>query len=193
MKEEEVFWTFIAFTKDTLKHDPLHIDGADGLYNDKFPKMDFLMKCFDNAFARNVGDLKKYLDEIAFPNMLWVYKWIFILFLLSFPFAYCLRFWDYIFGYGLSGILRLSLGIVALTKNELKDKDFTYINTFMTSFKNGRNLPSAEEIIEAAERIDLDASILPGNNVPQEEDELMGDVEDEPKIMSMHAKMHSNE
>jgi len=172
MKEEEVFWTFIAFIKDMLKHDPLGICGGEGLYNNNFPKMEYMMSCFDSMFSKIIPEVKNHIDKISFPNILWVYKWVFVMFVLSFPFSYSIRFWDYILGHGLSGVLRLSLSIIMLIKEKLIGEDFSTINDIVNSFNEGKNLPSIEEIIETAEKIQIDSSMLPRNKVlPKPENE----------------------
>eukprot|EP01022_Parablepharisma_sp_SALTPOND_P030656 TRINITY_DN76_c0_g1_i1.p1 TRINITY_DN76_c0_g1~~TRINITY_DN76_c0_g1_i1.p1 ORF type:complete len:447 (+),score=45.51 TRINITY_DN76_c0_g1_i1:75-1415(+) len=160
MQEEEVFWAFVALTKEKLDHDPYNICGIDGVYIDKFPRTRFFLRCFNAMLAETNPALKAHLDEVQFPDMLWVHKWIFVLFLLSFPFSHCIRFWDYFLSYGLSAIFKISLAILAHLEGKLRGKDFGECHALFNSLKAGENLPKAEEIIAAAEKIELNPTII---------------------------------
>jgi len=169
LKDEEVFWTFIALVKNKLEHDALKISGIEGLYSERFPKLEFLLRCFSMAFTQEEPLLKQQFDTIEFANIIWVHKWMFVMFLLSFKLCYCLRFWDYIFGEGISGMIKLSLAIVKVTKEKYEGKTFTGCNDVMNSFKEGKNLPDVEEIIDVADSIKLSEDVI-----PNEEGEMLG-------------------
>lgn len=174
LQEEEVFWSFVALASGKLAHDSLGVCGVEGLYSERFPLLELLLQGFNAAFGEVEAELKEQFVKIEYPDIIWVHKWIFVLFLLSFQFCYCVRFWDYMIAHGLSGVIKLSLAIVSLTKDKYEGKTFTGCNEVMSSFREGRNLPDVEEIIRAAERMRVTRDM-----VRKEESEVLESVGDE--------------
>jgi len=198
LEEEEVFWAFIALERDRLVQDPWQICGVNGMYMEGFPKMNYVMECFHAIFAHFMPDLKKRFDSLRLIDLLWAYKWIFAFFLFSFPFSYCIRFWDYILAHGISGSIRISLAIVKINERKLEGKDFNECYRILDSFIDGSNLPSVEEILKVADHFKINHHLLQnlklGNyqteslvNIKNPSPNVMGDVGAEARMNNVNA------
>ncbi len=162
MKEEEVFWAFVSLLKGKLPNDPLHLGCIEGIYADKFPMMKHLLKVFHAILAANMPELESHLDKIMFPDLLWVHKWIFVFFLLTLPFGYCIRFWDYIMSGGVGSIFPLALALLQHFEKQLLGKDFAECNELLgEELKGGAGLPGVEELIERADKVQINWDALP--------------------------------
>eukprot|EP00826_Nyctotherus_ovalis_P011204 TRINITY_DN12928_c0_g1_i11.p1 TRINITY_DN12928_c0_g1~~TRINITY_DN12928_c0_g1_i11.p1 ORF type:complete len:392 (-),score=125.90 TRINITY_DN12928_c0_g1_i11:104-1279(-) len=181
LQEEEVFWSFVALVSNRLVHDPINVCGIEGLYSERFPQLELLLLGFNAAFEEAEMELKEQFVKIEYPDIIWVHKWIFVLFLLSFQFCYCVRFWDYMIAHGFSGVIKLSLAIVSLTKDKYEGKTFTGCNEVMSSFREGKNLPDVEEIIRVAERMRVTSDM-----VRKEESEVLESVADEAAVQKTY-------
>jgi CRISPR/Cas system CSM-associated protein Csm2 small subunit len=198
LEEEEVFWAFIALERDKLVQDKLQICGVNGMYMEGFPKMNYIMECFHAIFAHLMPDLKKRFDRLRLIDLLWAHKWIFAFFLFSFPFSYCIRFWDYILAHGISGSLRISLAIVKVNERKFEGKDFNECYKILDSFIDGSNLPNVEEILKVADQFKINQRFLRNLksvnyqseslvNIKNPSSNIMDDVGTEAKMNSMNA------
>lgn len=197
LEEEEVFWAFIALERDRLVQDQLQICGVNGMYMEGFPKMHYIMECFHAAFAELIPKLKLHFDRIRLIDLLWAHKWIFAFFLFSFPFSYCIRFWDYVLAHGISGSIRISLAIITINRHKLEGKDFNECYQVLSSFIDGKNLPDAEEIIKVADHLKITPGTLhdlKSSNYQTESiadfkrlpSNIRDDIEDEAKMNSVN-------
>ena len=160
MKEEEVFWALVALIKNSLRHDPLKIYGIENFYYSNSEDGILLNNIFDELFTNMFPSLKDNFLKVNLSDKLWIHEWIIKMFITYLPFGHCLRFWDYILSYGISGVLKLSLAIISEVKDQLENKDFTGCYAILNSFKIGGALKSPEEIILIADGIEI-------NNIQQ--------------------------
>eukprot|EP00826_Nyctotherus_ovalis_P039264 TRINITY_DN3760_c0_g1_i13.p1 TRINITY_DN3760_c0_g1~~TRINITY_DN3760_c0_g1_i13.p1 ORF type:complete len:246 (+),score=53.07 TRINITY_DN3760_c0_g1_i13:107-844(+) len=188
MNDEEVFWTFIALVNNMLIHDPMRMYGASNIYTASKENLNLLKHVFNVNFVNEMPELRLHFQSIQFAEALWLHRWILEMFLESFPFKYCLRFWDYILGYGYSGIIKISLAILATTKQAFEGKDYAKCCDILESFKKGENLPTPDEIVERAEKVVLRrrkvgpaGSSKQGFSVCRESGIMIG-IEDEPDV-----------
>ena len=201
LNDEDTFWAFIAIIKDKLIQDPLNICGASDIYIDFSAKANFLHKSFNSLFDTQLPDLKRQFVEAKVKDGQWIEKWFLDVFLSSFSFNYCLRFWDYILSYGFSGIFKLSLAVLMCTKEKFIGNDYMECSAIINSFSDGENLPTPEQILETADKIVIDTKIV--EPLPKlmesgygpklmkrvtyevnKETGLMAGIEDEPEIGS---------
>ena len=158
LDEEQVFWAIVSMLLDNLDHDPLGVNGLSSFYSNDFKRVKLLQLWFEEMFGRTLPNLKSQLSEV--PGLLWVHKWFLVLFLSSFPLSYAIRFWDFIFSYGISGIIKLGLAIMKTNKADFRKQDFTHAYELLKSFQYGKNLATIEDIIETAEKIKIDPEMV---------------------------------
>eukprot|EP00826_Nyctotherus_ovalis_P009852 TRINITY_DN1260_c0_g1_i17.p1 TRINITY_DN1260_c0_g1~~TRINITY_DN1260_c0_g1_i17.p1 ORF type:complete len:438 (-),score=32.05 TRINITY_DN1260_c0_g1_i17:140-1453(-) len=109
-REEETFWTFVAFMEQRVSFDRLPLCGLNKLFLPNFP----MVRLFEELLAKLLDkDLKRYLDDMGLPIELWFHKWISTLFLYSFPIQHCIRFWDVLMSGGVSCSLSLACAILS--------------------------------------------------------------------------------
>jgi hypothetical protein len=135
MNEEETFWTFNALINNTLLHDPMRMYGVNNIYTATKDNLTMLKDFFSVNFVKKMPELRLYFESIQLADVLWLQKWITEMFLGSFPLRYCLRFWDYVFGYGYTSIIQISLAILFTTKQHFYGKDYTKCSKVLDSFK----------------------------------------------------------
>lgn len=155
-REEEVFWMFVALTKYKTANDQIQMNGIEGFYMDGFPGLLVIMRLFKEAMAICVPEIKNHLDDVGFPDELWLLKWISTLFLYSLPMSTCIRLWDYLFEDGTSGIIKVGIVILKGIKNEILEGDFNECNEAFKNLKDGKSLFSADDIISEAVKLTID-------------------------------------
>eukprot|EP00826_Nyctotherus_ovalis_P027024 TRINITY_DN2107_c0_g1_i4.p1 TRINITY_DN2107_c0_g1~~TRINITY_DN2107_c0_g1_i4.p1 ORF type:complete len:404 (-),score=109.20 TRINITY_DN2107_c0_g1_i4:150-1361(-) len=184
LREEEVFW---AIVQGKLPQDPLGPCQIIDFLVHNSSKPELLYSSFKHLFEEQQEKIKQHFEEVKVKDEQWVEKWFREMFLGSFSFGYCLRFWDYMLSYGISGVRRLMLGVVECTKKSFEGNSFMECSAVLNSFSDGENLPTPDTIIEAAERmeVDLNKGAVISKRVTYEVDQetgMMEGVEDEPRI-----------
>ena len=200
LNEEEAFWAFIAIVKDNLTQDPLNLCGASDIYIDSSEKADTIRMSFAKLLDKELPNLKSHFKAINIKDLAWIDRWLWDIFLSSFSFKYCLRFWDYVLSYGFSGIFKLSLAVLVCSKEKLIGNDHMECLAILNSFSDGENLPNPKVIIETADKVVLDPNIIGllanlmkdsgyGPKLTKrvtyevnKETGLMAGIEDEPKV-----------
>ena len=160
LNDEEAFWTFIAIINDKLVQDPLKVYGLNGIYIEYSVKADFFRTSFIRLFENQLPDLKRHFDSVKILDSHWILKWFLDIFLSSFSFKYCLRFWDYIMSYGFSGLFKISLAILVCTKDKFIGNDLLECTAILNSFGDGENLPPPDEILKIADDIVIDINVI---------------------------------
>ena len=155
-KEEDAFWAFASFMRNKIPSDPIQVNGLEGLYSEGFPLLRVLQTLFRSLLNKIIPVVREHIERIDIPDVLWLHKWLSTLFIYSMPIAHCIRFWDYIFANGVSGLLRVGVAILKQLKQEILAADFPACCELFKSLKEGRGLSSAEKIIQAAEKISVD-------------------------------------
>jgi len=168
MNEEETFWVFVGLLQNKLTQDPSRIYGLKGVYEEKFEQLLYLLKAFNKLFKKEMPELSKQFADINLSEMLWIHKWIFCMFLLSFPFKHAIRFWDYISSYGITAILKISMAVLKMLEPKLKGKDFAETYEMLNELKDENSeillgLGEPEEIIKVAENVEITQDIFENN------------------------------
>lgn len=155
-QEQEVFWALVSLTRHRFAHDPLNIDGIEGLYSDHFPLLRSLERLFDVVAQTTIADVANHLVSIEFAKGFWLQKWISTLFLYSFPKSYCIRLWDFVLMRGISQLFPLILALLEWFRDELVSADFAECYELLRGFQEGERLPDVDELVEIAGRTRLD-------------------------------------
>jgi len=155
-QEEDTFWTFTSLMKNKIQNDSLQVNGLEGLYSENFPLLRILQELFNSMLTKISPIIKEHIQNIEIPEVLWLHKWLSTLFIYSMPISHCIRFWDYIFANGISGLLKLSVTILKQNKQEILTSDFSGCCDLFKRMKEGRGLVNAEKIILAADKLSVD-------------------------------------
>lgn len=184
LKEEEVFW---AIVQGKLPQDPFGPCQIIDLLTHSSSQPELLYTSFKHLFEEQQERIKQHFEEVKVKDDQWAEKWFGEMFLGSFSFGYCLRFWDYVLSCGISGVTRLMLGVMECTKKSFEGNNFMECCAVLNSFSDGENLPTPDVIIETAEKmeVDLKKGAVISKRVTYEVDQetgMMEGVEDEPRI-----------
>jgi hypothetical protein len=159
-KEEDTFKLFVSLMCNKIPGDCLIIEGLEGLYQDNFPLLRVLQSLFMKLLEKIIPKLKKHMQDIELPEELWLSKWLSTLFVYSLPVAHCIRIWDYMFAYGVIGLLRVGIAILQYKKKELMKADFNECFELFKSLKEGHNLPGSEKLLTIADNVPIDCMEL---------------------------------
>jgi len=158
-KEKEVFWALVILMKHKIPGDLLQVEGLEGLYSESLPLVETLQVLSMQLLERTLPTINKHIRNVEVPEALWIHKWHSTLFLYSFPLPHCIRIWDYIFGYGTSGILKVTIGVLKQLKSKLLKTDFAECSDRLRDVKEGLGLSSPDKLIVTAEKINIDWSL----------------------------------
>ena len=112
-KEEENVWAFVALMEQKISSDELSLPGINQLYIKDFPLVTLIGNLFNSTLEETNPDLRQHLSKVELQHDLWLTKWISSLFLYTFPFEYCIRFWDALLANGVSFIIPIICAILS--------------------------------------------------------------------------------
>ena len=75
-REKESFMLFTALlTKSYPSNQPV-MGGLNGFYENSFPLLTRYTSIFMTLFKEHLPQLHAHFDEIDYPNLLWIHKWL---------------------------------------------------------------------------------------------------------------------
>ena len=124
-KELEAFWFFITMARS-------HEFMIMGLFEPGFPLLKLLVHIFYETFKKEYPVLYEHMTtKVNLPDMVWISKWILVLFLYSLPAEKVVRAWDYIISEDIFALLKLSLGLLKFLEDYLMKVDMTGFNELL--------------------------------------------------------------
>lgn len=126
--ELETFWAFVSLARD-------HRFLLMGLFEKGFPLLEFFTYIFYEILEVELPELYKHIKQQQIPDILWLFKWFFTMFLYSFPPQYVMKIWDFVMVHGLFSLIQISIGVVKFLEKDMLGLDTFGIDTLFKHLK----------------------------------------------------------